>query len=239
MTHFQPQPQLPSTVFEQYLTPGSGLGYRSNCNPIPKGTLLFEEQPLFQLPAGHTAVDVQQSVDSQTPGDRAAFFSLHIPHQFLNKGDYQGRFLANALPCTTQTGTRVAGLFLRGARFNHSCQPNVQYKWDRNSQRMRFYAIKNIIYMEELCISYDEGSILLPRLARKQRLLELAGFQCNCPTCVTHDITSDTRRIHLKQTIDTIEAMLSTPAANPHDYVVSEGVQLTNASCLLTSTKVS
>ncbi|KAG8825603.1 hypothetical protein FRC18_010220 [Serendipita sp. 400] len=226
------QPVFEQPVFEQYLTPGSGLGYRSNCNPISKGTLLFEERPLFCLPASHNAAEVRQIVDSQTPGDRGAFFSLHTPHQFLNKGDYQGRFLANALPCTTQSGVRVAGLFLRGARFNHSCRPNVQYRWDRNSQQMRFYAIKNVGYMEELCISYDEGSILLPRLARKQRLLELAGFQCNCPSCVTHDITSDDRRIHLRKTIDSIEPMFTTPTANPHEYVLRNSTIINALSTL-------
>ncbi|KAG8807247.1 hypothetical protein FRC19_006747 [Serendipita sp. 401] len=85
---------------------------------------------------------------------------------------------------------------------------------------MRFYAIKNIGYMEELCISYDERGILLPRTTRQQRLLEFAGFQCNCPTCVTHDINSDNRRIYLRQTIDGIDTMVSTPAVNPHDYVL-------------------
>ncbi|KAG8760920.1 hypothetical protein FRC14_000992 [Serendipita sp. 396] len=219
-------------IFEQYMTPGSGLGYRSNRDPILKGTLLFEERPLFCLPESHNAAHVQRIVDSQTPRDRGAFFSLQLPHQFLNRGDYQGRFLANALACVTENGTRVAGLFLKGARFNHSCRPNVQYRWDRNSQRMRFYAIKNIRYMEELCISYDEWSILLPRPARKQRLLELAGFQCNCPSCVTHDITSDDRRIHLKETIGSIERMFTTPTANPHEYVVRNSTIINALSTL-------
>ncbi|KAG8836339.1 hypothetical protein FRC17_005625 [Serendipita sp. 399] len=221
--------QSPPTgpLFEQYQTPGTGIGYRSYAAQIVKGTLLFEEEPLFTLPANHTAAHVQQLVQTLDQATHTAFFSLHIPHQFLDNGPYQGRFLANALPCTTQAG-RAAGLFLRGARFNHSCRPNVQYKWDRHSRKMRFYAIKTIGYMEELCISYDEGSILLARVPRKQRLLERVGFQCNCTACIAPNVDSDNRRIYLKDVVESIEGTVGSSVSDPREYLF-RNTAITNA----------
>ena len=182
--------------------PGGGLGYVAS-NDIPQGTLLLEEYPIFRLPDGATEADVQARLAQQPRGVQNQFLALFIGHQYLQDGNYLGRFRANALQCGTEGGRKVAGLLPLAARFNHSCRPNIAYQWDQHSGVMRFYANSTIPTAQELCISYDPTSILCGRATRQARLRSSTGFLCHCAACIVMDRESDDRRTALYRVIVT------------------------------------
>jgi len=63
------------------------------------------------------------------------------------------------------------------AKINHSCQPNVRFKFNRNTGSMHLYAIKNIKKGEEILDSYLENKNIK---SHKDYLKEHYGFICNC-----------------------------------------------------------
>lgn len=63
------------------------------------------------------------------------------------------------------------------AKINHSCQPNVRFKFNRNTGSMHLYAIKDIKKGEEIYDSYLENKKIE---SHKEYLKEHYGFICNC-----------------------------------------------------------
>lgn len=75
------------------------------------------------------------------------------------------------------------GLWPIASYWNHSCGPNVQKM--REGKTWKFWASRNIVEGEELCISYlggDERSIELEE--RRAKLKSTWGFDCACSKCV-------------------------------------------------------
>lgn len=73
----------------------------------------------------------------------------------------------------------VPGVFLNGAVFNHSCDPNVSCVYRDN--QMYYITNKNIKKGEELCISYI--NVCDSTQKRQKELLERYGFKCECNAC--------------------------------------------------------
>jgi len=63
------------------------------------------------------------------------------------------------------------------AKCNHSCQPNVKFKFNRNTGSMHLFAIKNIKQGDEILDSYLENKNIK---SHKDYLKEHYGFICNC-----------------------------------------------------------
>ena len=63
------------------------------------------------------------------------------------------------------------------AKINHSCQPNVKFKFNRNTGSMHLSAIRDIKKGEELFDSYLENKKIN---THKEYLREHYGFICNC-----------------------------------------------------------
>ncbi len=68
-----------------------------------------------------------------------------------------------------------------GAIFNHSCNPNIDFKFDSNKNQMIFYANKKIGKNIELCDSYID--INLNYEQRQLQLLSRYNFKCDCTKC--------------------------------------------------------
>ncbi|GBG25735.1 N-lysine methyltransferase SMYD2 [Hondaea fermentalgiana] len=70
-----------------------------------------------------------------------------------------------------------------GARINHSCAPNLSYRFEEreHSRQVVFYALRHIEKGEELYLSYVDQS--LPRDARRALLFERYRFKCKCESC--------------------------------------------------------
>lgn len=202
-----PQPSVlivATDLFQGCEIPGAGFGYVA-LQDIPKGTILLEDTPIFRLPEGITNEVVRNHLIRLPPTVQQQFMDLCIGYQYLNDGEYLGRFRANALPCgydnVDGTGRKLAGLLLLAARFNHSCVPNVTFKWDSQAGVMRFCALSAISRAQELCIAYDVSSLLFTRDARRARLQGSSGFLCHCPACIIENRDSDDRRVALYKAI--------------------------------------
>ena len=79
------------------------------------------------------------------------------------------------------------GLWPHASYWNHSCAPNVQKQ--RSGRTWKFWANRDILKDEELCISYlggDERS--LDDIERRAQLKETWGFECGCSKCIEVDL---------------------------------------------------
>ncbi|CAE8621184.1 unnamed protein product, partial [Polarella glacialis] len=68
-----------------------------------------------------------------------------------------------------------------GARFNHSCKPNVNRCWIESLQMELFHATQDISAGEELCVYYVDPKGLFSQ--RQAVLREDFNFTCRCGTC--------------------------------------------------------
>ncbi|KAF8622301.1 hypothetical protein AX15_007112 [Amanita polypyramis BW_CC] len=71
------------------------------------------------------------------------------------------------------------GMYVQGSFFNHDCYPNV--KKQRVDRAMNFYAIRDVMPGEELCISYIHEADPVPQ--RRAELKEEWYFDCTCGRC--------------------------------------------------------
>jgi hypothetical protein len=75
------------------------------------------------------------------------------------------------------------GLWPIASYWNHSCAPNVQK--GRRGRTWKFWASRDIMKGEELCISYLGGDERDDSLAkRKSKLKGVWGFECACSKCL-------------------------------------------------------
>jgi len=86
---------------------------------------------------------------------------------------YSMKYVSNAF------GTDEPLLLFKGAMFNHSCIPNIEFIQRRNS--MHFITLRNIKLGEELFIYY--GNTNLSKKEHQKKLLNQYGFNCDCEKC--------------------------------------------------------
>ncbi len=77
------------------------------------------------------------------------------------------------MPFSFLTGN-VSSVFEIAARFNHSCAPNIHYRYDGRRNIMVMTAAEAIARGTELVIHYGQSP---------QQLYEHYGFQYSCVTC--------------------------------------------------------
>jgi hypothetical protein len=193
---------------------------------IPKGYVILEDIPRLTAADTPSDDDVKSQVTKWPNQWQNWFQSLEIAQPFQGQGPYKGRFLTNSFPIGyTSSGQPLAGLFMSGVWFNHSCQPNVIQRWD--SQKMTFRALRDIHPGEPLCIAYDQPGLVSPRRIRQERLWRSAGFTCQCPVCIHLNEVSDQKRAWLGQVI---EAPFVTDTYEQEQQNVSES-RLANKAC--------
>ncbi|EMD36056.1 hypothetical protein CERSUDRAFT_85159 [Gelatoporia subvermispora B] len=89
---------------------------------------------------------------------------------------------ADTLPGPTDIGGIYSAVFNHLARINHSCSPNVRYRWDIETFSGQVHAFQPIKAGEQLFISYCD--LEYPRGLRQEELRKLYRFDCACPSCV-------------------------------------------------------
>jgi hypothetical protein len=67
--------------------------------------------------------------------------------------------------------------------FNHSCEPNVEYKKEDGTTTIRFFALRDIEVGEEVFDSYQDVEDLV-REERVERMWPWFERPCLCPRCV-------------------------------------------------------
>ena len=96
-------------------------------------------------------------------------------------------------------GAMQGAVFNLSSRVNHSCRPNAYRNFDREQNRMRLYACRDIVCGEEICIAYKE--VLATRAERQAELREPFGFDCACEACLMPSAeakASDQRRLQMQ-----------------------------------------
>ncbi|KAI1339209.1 hypothetical protein F5Y15DRAFT_383448 [Xylariaceae sp. FL0016] len=84
---------------------------------------------------------------------------------------------------------KTGGLFTGTSRFNHSCDPNVEYNAQRTPGWWLGLANRNIAAGDELTITYIPPT--MPREQRQSKLRVGWGFECTCHLCQAGDAGSD------------------------------------------------
>lgn len=88
----------------------------------------------------------------------------------------------NAMYINLSTGTEICGLYPNAALLQHSCLPNVSYKFDMKCGfKIIVKAARNLKKEESLCTSYTH--VLWPTAVRQQHLKDTKYFTCSCARC--------------------------------------------------------
>ena len=94
------------------------------------------------------------------------------------------------------------GIFPKLSRFNHSCVPNSEFRWNDKLNRQEIRAIRSIEIGQEICLCYFTTSVLSSCKAERQEYLESRyGFVCDCEACRLSGIESqidDNRRLEVR-----------------------------------------
>jgi hypothetical protein len=77
-------------------------------------------------------------------------------------------------------GSAISPLY---SMFNHSCNPNVDWRHDDYSSTVTLFATRDIAEREEMCISYIKGAEM-GREERQKALMTWLGMECGCERCV-------------------------------------------------------
>lgn len=67
-----------------------------------------------------------------------------------------------------------------GTKFNHSCDANVDYYFNSDTNMLSFYCNKYINKGDELTIQYIDHAMV------KSTMYDTYGFKCNCSICKTN-----------------------------------------------------
>jgi hypothetical protein len=109
-------------------------------------------------------------------------------HQILNENldlnILYNKIIRNAFNVRIKNKS-YATILYKGRKFNHSCEPNVQFKLNEinNKLYMNFYVSRNVKKEEELFDNYFD--IDLPYKDRQLISQKYYGFKCNCKKCLT------------------------------------------------------
>ena len=72
------------------------------------------------------------------------------------------------------------GVFLKMSRFNHSCRPNAEWLWNKETKTQDVRVLRKIKEGEEITLGYTS------QWAREERRAELENyfnFNCRCEAC--------------------------------------------------------
>ncbi|KZT70028.1 SET domain-containing protein [Daedalea quercina L-15889] len=185
--------------------------------PLPRGAIFLEEQPLFTQDPGCTNSNILSALVNCTRDEQREYFKL--ANAYKNGGKVLPAlaiFRTNSFACDDNQQTAVAmqrrGIFLIAARINHSCTPNVGRVWEPARQMMVFRTLRAVLVGEELCINYVD--VLGTKEDRNANLVERFGFECACEACAMQGeelAQSDQRRAAIRRLYDEVSACLKEP----------------------------
>jgi len=161
-----------------------GQGLCAGCY-IPRGTLIFDEAPLFSITnCEDPLTPANQNQIQQEAAQHPEFRGLHCsrPRQGLpQRPTALPRFELNNIEMNGQERRR--GIFMNAARLNHSCVPNAHFEYYEFLGRLTVYAIHNIEQGDEILVSYMSRDWHKTTHDRKTDLRRNYGFGCLCQPC--------------------------------------------------------
>ena len=170
-----------------------------------------------------------QEIRRLTAAELQELLNLHSSQQNTKEGDdpgqqdteeaHQTRFLANNFQMTGDDtgGKSEQGIFIKAARLNHSCLPNVWVNWNCDLQPvglpgppgfLTVYAIRPIKRGEEIVMDYQNANYLHPRNNRRKSLKGNYNFECQSPACQDGDRSdlSESRRAKMRGFLTNIQS---------------------------------
>ncbi|KAF7296000.1 Aldehyde dehydrogenase [Mycena kentingensis (nom. inval.)] len=218
------QPDVPA--FRVAPSPGKGAGLFST-RALKQGELILAERPLVVTPepaAWLFTPAMQAEYDEDFRGqvevvlgrvedhNRETFMALCDSSAQPALGSIVGRIRTNSIEVggliPNERGTYRATCALI-SRLNHSCSPNTQPKFDKQSFSFSLYAVRDIPIGEELTLQYTDA---LASKADRAKALSSYGFQCNCSACT--DPTADQRRATIGTYSPDVAAWVNNPAVS-------------------------
>ncbi|KDR74827.1 hypothetical protein GALMADRAFT_123513 [Galerina marginata CBS 339.88] len=223
-----PKPDGPSAYVVRS-THNMGMGMFAT-RDIKIGEFIFAERPLFVGPraADDTLPDkflddrtrysgaamwmehekvLETAFDRMTTGGKSAIKSLMDNGIIAERGRLYSILNTNASGITTLfDGQQELGfnhyiaVSKLASRINHSCTPNVTFKFDLPSFSVQFTVMRPIKAGEQLFTSY--GPINKTAAERQAQFIP-HGFVCDCPACVNATPESDKFRKEYKPLVET------------------------------------
>lgn len=90
--------------------------------------------------------------------------------------------------CATPTMGLIGPLF---TLFNHSCEPNVEWRILKDSQSISLKASTDVKKGEQLFVMYDEFIEEKPLCDRRRRLWKWLDSPCQCKRCIREEASAD------------------------------------------------
>lgn len=151
-----------------------GRGVYAKKKKFLRGELILTEQPLSNSGNENFLTDLVsdqriyclQPICSETPREEEK--TVRSAQQIFDDNCFAG-----------PRGVRL--LFLHGALFNHSCEPNADLVFSID-MTMKIFAVRDIAEGEEICISYLEDVERLEQRVRRTQL-KLWFDCCFCTRC--------------------------------------------------------
>jgi hypothetical protein len=167
---------------------------------IPENTIVLKEQPIYldELTGRYyhdTLTLVRKLIDEYKDDFLSLFphtlneYNLIKRKNFIKNCDkffkdvpietvelYYEKFAKNCFAYKDGSAT----LFY-GAKFNHSCDPDVIYNYNKKEKCFIFKTERNIKQGEEIFDTYIDHSD--PKKKRQKELLNIYGFVCTCIRC--------------------------------------------------------
>jgi hypothetical protein len=170
-------------------SPGEGLGCFS-MKPIPAGTLILSETPLFNVREPRTNAAVVSAFSQLSSVLQEQYLDLYA-QDALAQGDAKVIDIFNSNAWQTGPRTSICPL---AARFNHNCVPNASFAWNSRLCKITVHAVVDIPPDTQIYLSYER-----PYQTIKSRSEKLAayGFVCSCSACGTDAAASDVRRARM------------------------------------------
>lgn len=169
-------PETVGTLIEVRGSEGKGLGVYA-LREIAVDECVLCEKPLVEFADNGSRADpLDGMVNGLTPALKKAYRSLHgfTP---LAKGveSLNRRVMYSNGFAIGETTTAILEM---GSRFNHSCVPNTQFKWNTEKGMMEYRAGHKILQGEEITINYGH---------KRGHLKRYYGFECDCGSCAISD----------------------------------------------------
>ncbi|KAL8858950.1 MAG: hypothetical protein Q9178_004629 [Gyalolechia marmorata] len=171
---------------------GKGRGCTAVRN-IPRGTMILMEEPTFTVKifegdrkTRSATAQIEYAVRTLKQHVIEEFRSLtHPPGEKTDRGRFE---VNNFEMMGYRGGGSQQGVFLRAARFNHSCVPNACFYWNPNlgkhpQGRLTIFATQDIRRYEEICLDYQYTECYKTAIERRRSLYNTHNFVCNCRAC--------------------------------------------------------
>ncbi|KAI8943141.1 hypothetical protein NX059_001171 [Plenodomus lindquistii] len=205
MTATDDVPIAPKNHFyEVRAIPGKGFGCFA-LKDLKRGTRILADNPLLIVPmADYLQEDIQAAFDKLTDPEKELYFSLHSGHG-QNPKDWPSQIhpsvhgkertrieqqhaartgkepsLISIFQTNCMEMDKGAAVFPHAARFNHACNPNACFTWNKGIGKETIHIMNDVKAGTEITLSYCD---MLHNKKLRSWELKHYGFVCDCPAC--------------------------------------------------------